>query len=118
MAKLLYVDDEGLQRVAELGPGASETFTHPVLWDERKDGPLVFDPARVGGYERVGSSLLFAGAKKEEQDADVEAKALEAAAIAEKEQATRAQLLDVDKVSTVEELRAVVKALIEKLGYL
>ena len=39
-----------------------------VLWDDRKDGPLVFDEEKLGGYERSGNELVFNQSKKDKED--------------------------------------------------
>jgi hypothetical protein len=51
MAKLLVNNPQGEQEVIEVGQGGGYFDESLVLWDERKHGELVIDPASIGGFE-------------------------------------------------------------------
>jgi hypothetical protein len=118
MAKLLVDTLEGTQQILEVGEGGGYIDPARVLWDERKDGPLVVDEANIGGYERVGSSLVFGASKKAQNDAKKQADDDVVKSEINKREARRSILKDIvaEKNPTVAKLHAALKALVEELG--
>lgn len=118
MVKLLVENTLGLQEILEIDKTGSYYDQSKVLWDERLHGKLP-DVAveKLGGIKKQDGVLVFDAAVKASTD---QKKAAIEAVETEKESKknTRRELLAaVDAANDVPSLKAVLKALLEELGY-
>lgn len=106
--RLLVVTPDGIQKIIWIEVTGKTSL--PVLWDERIDGKM--DDVmlgRVGGFKKLNGVLVFDQALKDANDAKKELK--------EKEVKDRKKRLkNIDKIATIEELKPLLKDLVEYLG--
>lgn len=109
--KILIVDPDGLQRITEVEETGKTDAT--VLFDERVDGKmdqLMLD--RAGGFRKLNGVLVFDQTVK---DAN-EVKKSDVVQKKDEDKQRSERLKGLDKVSTLDELKPLLKDLVEHLG--
>lgn len=117
--KILIDNTLGYQEIIQVGDGGGYFDLSKVLWDERIDGPLDVAGvnAQIGGWTRAGKSLAFDALKKSASDAALAAiqtaNDSKAAAVSSRKSVMKA----VQSANTAAELKAVLVAIIQHLGF-
>lgn len=117
MAKLIYINAQGIQQCEEVGPGGGCNDKSKEIWNENTDGPI--DPElllHVGSLKRDGKEIKVDDAEGK-KNAEAKLKYQAESEKSEKEKSVRKEIFkSINKAATVEEVRAVLKALLEELG--
>lgn len=108
--------EAGKQHVMYLEESGRVLIDHVKVWDEREDGPLDYDPSKLGGYKREGDALVFDQAKKDAHDLVANAKAAALQAAADAKALRKSKIQNVQNASTLPELKEVVAAIAQELG--
>ena len=117
MRKVLINNLAGKQEVLELGPGGRHLIPEAVLWDEAVDGPIDMTVVAqgLGGLKKVGQGLVIDSAMLADSVAAAAVEEAAKEAKRNKRAQIKAALQNVDNVTTVAQLRALVKALLQHL---
>lgn len=104
--------NDGVQRCTKLGPGGFVSSSLEVVHDEMVHGPLTeAQKAQVGGLSRSGDKISFSQSAKDSNDAKLAA--LSQKQTAKESAETYIRSADVDAVSDLDGLKAVVKRLVD-----
>lgn len=111
---LIWNTEDGKQVLSMIGVGGGCTDKECEVWNENVDGPFPMKLTMIGGLVRKGKELVYDEALMAKQK-ELEAAAEKAAAEKAQAKIDRQELFrNVEKASSLEELKAVLKAVIDE----